>query len=193
MQRDRRDYPSIRKTAGPEEWRLRRAHMGRGLIGLAVVVILTAMLPGPAGAQQVLGEHCWTLNPFVDTLRLAITLPVVLPPTPTTPVSDILELHGRWRATAAAGQQAAGGAGPATYQLLGAGTGTTSVTLPNSIEFGFTAVNNTAFFEGNPSCDLFFVVNNMDLNGTWIARCSGTSPFTAQGTVTFVSPCPDPF
>jgi hypothetical protein len=42
------------------------------MIGLAMVVILTAMLPSPAGAQQ-LGDFCWSLNPFVDTLRLAIT------------------------------------------------------------------------------------------------------------------------
>ena len=73
MQRDRCDDLSIRRTVGPEGWRLRRAHIARGMIGLAVVVILTAMLPSPAGAQQDLGHFCWTLNPFVDTLRLTVT------------------------------------------------------------------------------------------------------------------------
>jgi hypothetical protein len=72
MQIDRSYRECIRKTVGTDGWRLRRAHMARGMIGLAMVVILTAMLPSPAGAQQ-LGDFCWSLNPFVDTLRLAIT------------------------------------------------------------------------------------------------------------------------
>src|ERR1700739_1293489 len=70
MQRDRRDYLSIRRTVGPEGWCLRRAHMAHGMIGLAGVVILTAMLPSPAGALQV-QQLCWSLNPFVDTLLVA--------------------------------------------------------------------------------------------------------------------------
>jgi hypothetical protein len=57
MQRDRCDDLSIRRTVGSEGWRLRRAPMARGMIGLAMVVILTAMLPSPAGAQQ-LGIFC---------------------------------------------------------------------------------------------------------------------------------------
>jgi len=40
--------------------------MARGMIGLALVVMLTAILPSPAGAQQV-QTICWTLEPFVDT------------------------------------------------------------------------------------------------------------------------------
>src|SRR2546421_5430246 len=92
MQRDCCDDLSIRRTVGPEGWRLRRAHMARGMIGLAVVVILTAMLPSPAGAQQ-LGQFCWTLNPFVDTILLEITQGV-----------EVFELHGRLLANATAGQ-----------------------------------------------------------------------------------------
>jgi hypothetical protein len=184
MQRDRCDDLSIRRTVGLEEWHLRRAHMARGMIGLAVVVILTAMLSSPAGAQQEaqLGQFCWTLNPFVDTIRLSITQG-------SSPAA-IFELHGRWLANAAAGQQAAGGAGPANYQLLGAGTATDSTTLPNSFEAGFQAVHNTTFFGNNRGCNLYTVIDNMTLNGSWSLQCG---PFTNQGNLTHVTPCPAQF
>jgi hypothetical protein len=190
MQRDRRDYLSIRRTVGPEGWRLRRAHRVRGMIGLAVVVILTAMLHSPAGAQELpLGQQCWTLDPFVDTLRLSISQP----PIPPTLDASLFALNGRWLAFATAGQQAAGGAGPASYQLLGAGTSSTSIMLPNSIELGFLAVHNTTFFGGNAGCNFFAVIDNLSFNGNWNVECPGPTPFAAQGTLTFVSPCPDQF
>ena len=98
MQSDHCDYLSIRRTVGSEGWRLRRAHIARGMIGLAMVVVLTAMLPSPAGAQALehIGDFCWTLSPFVDTLLLEVTS-----------VSSVFALDGRWRAM---GGNAAGGA-----------------------------------------------------------------------------------
>jgi hypothetical protein len=140
MQRDRRNDLSIHRTVGPEGWRLRHAHIVRGMIGLAVVVILAAMLPNPARAGVDLGQFCWRLDPFVDTLRLSITAAIGAAP--------LFELHSRVRATATAGQQAAGGVGPAAYQLLGAGTATDSLTQPGSIDLGLEAVHNTTFFGG---------------------------------------------
>jgi len=151
------------------------------MMGLAVVVILTAMLPSPAGAQPG-QEFCWSLNPFVDTLLLAIPQGEVVFP-----------LNGRWRANATAGQQAAGGAGPSTYQLLGTGTATLSATLPDTIEAGFQAVHNTTFFGGNRGCNLYAVVDSLTLNGSWTVQCPGPTPFTTQGTLTFVSTCPGQF
>ena len=183
MQRDRRNDLSIRRTVGTEGWRLRRAYMARGMIGLAVVVLLTAMLPGPTGAGQDLGQFCWRLDPFVDTLRLAITL--------STGDAALFELHSRWRATATQGEQAAGGAGPATYQLLGAGSASDSLTQPSSIDLGLQVVHNTTFFGGNSSCNFFAVINNLfTLSGSWTLQCPGATPFTAQGTLTILNPCP---
>jgi hypothetical protein len=183
MRKDRGHDQSNERAAGLERWRLRRAQMARGLIGLAVAVILTAMLPSSARAAQDLGQFCWKLDPFVDTLRVDITQ--------GTGAAALFELHVRWRATATAGQQAAGGAGPATYQLLGAGAATDSLTQANSIDLGFEAVHNTAFFGGNRSCNFFAVINNVfTLSGPWTLQCPGTTPFTAQGTLTFVIPCP---
>jgi hypothetical protein len=151
------------------------------MLGLTAV-ILTAMLPSPAGAGTELGQFCWKLDPFVDTLRLAITQ--------ANGDAPLFELHGRWRATATAGQQAAGGAGPATYQLLGAGTLTASLTQPNNFDLGFEAVHNTTFFGGNFSCDFFAVITQFNLSGPWTLQCPGATPFTAKGTLTFVGACP---
>jgi hypothetical protein len=183
MQRDRRNDPSIHRIVGPEGWRLRPAHIVRGMMGLAVVVILTALLPSPAGAGQDLGQFCWKLDPFVDTLRLTVTQ--------ATGAAALFELHGRWRATAIAGQQAAGGDGPATYQLLGAGTATESLTPQGSIDLGFEAVHHTTFFGGNFSCNLFAVINNVfTLSGSWTLQCPGPTTFEAEGTLTSQNPCP---
>ena len=156
--------------------------MARGMIGLAMVVILTAMLPSPAGTQQV-QELCWSLNPFVDTLLVDFI----------QGEGEVSHLNGQWRANATAGQQAAGGAGPATYQLLGSGTATASVTLPNSFEAGFQAAHNTTFFGGNQGCNLYAVIDNLTFNGSWTLQCPGPTRFTAQGTLTFVSTCPGNF
>ena len=145
-----------------------------------MVVILTAMLPSPAGTQQV-QELCWSLNPFVDTLLVDFI----------QGEGEVSHLNGQWRANATAGQQAAGGAGPATYQLLGSGTATASVTLPNSFEAGFQAAHNTTFFGGNFSCNFFAVIDNVfTLSGSWTLQCPGTTPFEAEGTLTSQSPCP---
>ena len=156
--------------------------MARGMIGLAMVVILTAMLPSPAGTQQV-QELCWSLNPFVDTLLVDFI----------QGEGEVSHLNGQCRANATAGQQAAGGAGPATYQLLGFGTATASVTLPNSFEAGIQAAHNTTFFGGNQGSNLYAVIDNLTFNGSWTLQCPGPTRFTAQGTLTFVSSCPGNF
>jgi hypothetical protein len=159
--------------------------MARGMIGLAVVVILTAMLPGPGEAQQALQvqQLCWALNPFVDTVLLEVV----------TSEGVTFPFNGRLLANAGAGQQAVGGPGPASYQVLGSGTATTSVTLPNSFEAGFQGVHNTPFFGGNRGCNFFAVIDNLTFNGTWTVQCPGPAQYTRQGALTFVSPCPGNF
>jgi hypothetical protein len=144
------------------------------MIGLALMVMLTGILPSPVGAQQV-QTFCFTLSPFVDTLFVEVTQG-----------DQLFNLNVRWRAS---GGNAAGGQG-GTYQLLGAGSATPSTTQANTNDIGFQAVHNTAFFGGNHNCGLFAVFG---LTNTWALQCPGPTEFTAQGTLTFVPDCPDNF
>jgi hypothetical protein len=50
MQTSSRHNLNIRRTIGTAGWHRRRVNMARGIMVLAVVVSLTAMLPSPAGA-----------------------------------------------------------------------------------------------------------------------------------------------
>jgi hypothetical protein len=185
---------------GTAKRRLRRSNVARGLVLLAVIVILTAGLPNSAGAAQEseLGQLCWRFDPpFVDTLRVAVAqLPVA-----TANDAVLFEAFVRWRATASAIAQTAGGPGPVTYQLLGAGTFAFENTPnPANVELGFEAVQrqNTqspTVFGGNTSCNFFALLSIATLNGSWRIQCSGapqaTTGFTNSGTLTFQA-CPNP-
>jgi hypothetical protein len=178
MQSDHCDELSIRRIVGLEGGRLRRAHMARGMIGLALMVMLTGILPSPVGAQPEQTTFCFTLSPFVDTLLVEVTQGI-----------QFSNLNVRWRAS---GGDAAGGQG-GTYQLLGAGTATPSTTQANTTDMGFQAVHNTEFFGGNRNCGLFAVVGPLTSGSPWTLQCPGPTEFTAQGTLTLVTPCPGTF
>ena len=74
MQNDRGHDLSSDRAVGLERWRLRRAHMARGLMCLAVV-LLTAMLPSSAGAGIDLGQFCWRLDPLAAQGTLTFLIP----------------------------------------------------------------------------------------------------------------------
>jgi hypothetical protein len=200
----------ICRKVGPDQWRLRRSNVARGLVVLAVIVILSAMLSSTGAAQETdLGQFCWKIDsaagqPLVtDTLRLAIArLPMATP-------NDALlfEIFARWRATASAVQQTVGGVGPITYQLLGAGTAALENTpMPANVELGFEAVSNiaatnTTTFGGNISCNFFASINPSTFNGSWRIQCTGappagtppvSTPFARTGVLTFqTAGCPN--
>jgi hypothetical protein len=190
------------RKVGTDQWRLRRSNVARGLVLLAVIVILTGMFPGSGAAQETdLGQLCWKIDnvpgqtPWTDTLRLAIArLPMA------TANSELMfEVFVRWRATASAVQATVGGPGPVTYQLLGAGTfALENAPTPANIELGFEAVNNiaatnTTTFGGNISCNFFASISINTLSGTWRIQCSGTTtPFTRTGNLVFQNAgCPN--
>jgi hypothetical protein len=171
MQIDRGHRECIRRTVGTDGWRLRRAHMARGMIGLS------------AGGHSDCDAAQPRRGPATGGFLLEPQSVCRYPTTGHHPRGgQVIELHGRWLANATAGQQAAGGAGPTTYQLLGAGTAMASVTQPNSFEAGFQAVHNTTFFGGNWGGNLYAVIDNLSLNGSWTLQCPGPILFTAQGT-----------
>jgi hypothetical protein len=190
------------RKVGTDQWRLRRSNVARGLVLLAVIVILTGMFPGSGAAQETdLGQLCWKIDnlpgmtPWTDTLRLAIArLPMA-----TANSEPMFEVFVRWRATASAVQATVGGPGPVTYQLLGAGTfALENAPTPANIELGFEAVNNiaatnTTTFGGNISCNFFASISINTLSGTWRIQCSGTTtPFTRTGNLVFQNAgCPN--
>jgi hypothetical protein len=202
MQTDSRHSQYIGRKVGTDRWRLRRSNVARGLVLLAVMVILSPMLSSTGAAQETqLGQLCWKIDslagqpPVTDTLRVAIAqLPVATP-------NDALmfEASVRWRATASAVQQTVGGSGPITYQLLGAGTFALENTPAQAnIELGFEAVSNiaaanTTTFGGNISCNFFASLSVATLSGPWRIQCSGTTtPFTRTGNLVFqAAGCPN--
>ena len=189
------------RQAGTDQWRPRRSKVARGLVLLTVLGLLTAVLPHAAGAAQAteLGQLCWQFGPpFTDTLRVSVAQ------LPLTTDNDAL-LFGasvRWRATAPAAAQTAGGPGPVTYQLLGTGLfALENSPTPTNFELGFEAVQkqniqSPTVFGGNISCNFFAALSLFTLNGFWRIQCTGApagaTGFTNSGTLIFQSAgCPN--
>jgi hypothetical protein len=173
-----------------------RFHVATGMVGLAVVVILTAVLPSRAEALTELGDFCWTLDapggPIIDTLRLSVTQmtsnPTANPPT----LGPLFQVQVRWRApTPVIGQLTVGG-GTVPYELLGAGTVGAPLT-GTGFNLGFHATliqTLPTSFGGNIGCS-FAAVLNQTFSGPWRVQCSGATPpapFSATGQMR-LTPC----
>lgn len=137
--------------------------VAKGLFTLAVVVALMAMAPATADADGSLGQFCWKLDPFVDTMRIDVS-------TGAGPAT-MFNLHARWR-------------GATSYQLLGAGEATASLLSVGKFDLGLEMAHNTTFFGGNKSCNFFAVLDPSTLAGTWLFQCPGPTHFTNSGTFT---------
>lgn len=148
------------------------------LVGIGLIAALAV----PVAASEDLGQFCWKLSPYVDVLQLSVTQ--------SSGPGAIFEIHGLVKANATAGQNAAGGAGPAAYQMLGAGTAASTIGQANSIDAALQASHNTTFFGGNVGCNFYGVINAFFLGGTWKLECPGTTPYKANGTLTFLGACP---
>ena len=135
----------------------------RVLLVLAVVVALTAMVPATSYAGTDMGQFCWTMSPFIDTVRVSANAA-------GGSAGDMFELHVRWRAAA-------------SYQLLGAGLATGSFPTTGSYDIGIVAAHNTTFFGGNQTCNLYARVSASTLGGPWTLQCPGPTMFTTTGTL----------
>ena len=175
-----------------------RFHVATGMVGLAVVVILAAVLPSQAEALTELGDFCWTLDapggPIIDTLRLSVNQmtsnPMANPPTP----GPLFQVQVRWRAPTPMLGQLTVGDGTVPYELLGAGTVGAPLTCMGSFNLGFHAAliqTVPTSFGGNIGCS-FAAVLNQAFSGPWRVQCSGAPPpappFSATGQLRF-TPC----
>lgn len=154
------------------------------LVMLALFTVAVMVRPRPVWADpaEYVGQFCWKLNPYVDVIRV----PIQWHPEEAVP---IFEIHGLIKAEAEAGQNAVGGPGPVTYQLLGAGTVAYGL-APNAYDVGFQATHNkSTHFGGNRGCN-FYASLNAFLGGSWHMECPGTTTYVKSGTVTLIG-CPE--
>jgi hypothetical protein len=129
---------------------------------LTVVLIGIALLgiAPPSDAQTYIGSFCWQLDPFIDTLRIPLT---VYP-------SGIYGAQVRWRAGT-------------LYQFQGTG-----VLSPDTSTTGYLLAFHSAGTTPNFACDFQGHLTS-GLNGTFEFKCPLTG-FTNSGTLTYLPTCP---
>jgi hypothetical protein len=133
------------------------------VVTLLVIVLVSPAFVPSAQAQSFLGNFCWQLSPFTDTLRVSVT----------SYPDGIYGLVVRWRP--------AGNA----WQFQGTGAATPDASQPGNIAFAFQAGGNTY----NKTCNFKATLNSSTLSGPWDFVCPATG-FINSGTLTFLSSCP---
>jgi hypothetical protein len=147
--------------------------MQRGLLVtrvLCAVILIGWGTLGLAIAAEELGQFCWRLEPFVDTVRLSVTVN-----------GPMFHLLASWRAGPAPANWTIGGERNDTretwYDFLGTGTGRASIDPrdpPGSINIGIVASKVSGFaseFSGQPICSLRMLVTLPSLNAFYTVAC----------------------
>jgi hypothetical protein len=130
------------------------------LVTLAICIFLVGFAQ-PSEAQNFLGNFCWKLDPFPDTLRVAVT----------SYPDGIYGINVRWRSS--------------SYQFMGAGAISANPTNGNTLQMAFNSGGNTA----NLSCNFQADLNPGSLTGPWSFQCP-SSGFSNSGTLSRLVPCP---
>jgi hypothetical protein len=147
--------------------------MRRGLLVarvLCAVVLIGWGSLGIAIAAEELGQFCWRLEPFVDTVRLSVSVH-----------GPMYHVVASWRAGPAPANQTIGGERNDTrttwYEFLGTGTGRASFDYRNpqgSITIGIVASKVAGFpseFSGQPICSLRLLVTIPSLDAFYFVAC----------------------
>lgn len=132
--------------------------MRKLLVAVVLVGALMLFTAAPARAGNFIGEFCWGLSPFIDTLKLSVSSG-----------GKQYEAHGSWAAAGA-------------YEM--AAVGSAFIRGDGKIEFGIDAVNYWAtMFADAHSVVLRAVLSASTLSGPW--TLSGVDKvFTNSGTLT---------
>ena len=144
----------------------------RLLCSLVLAAALCALGGAQAAASTDLGQVCFVFVGFPDTIRLTATLP--------GGSATIADLHFRWR-------------GP-NYQVLGSGTAASNVADPAAkVDIVLVGAHNTAQFDGQPLCSLYFTMSLSSGGGPVHLSCTGAGgpPFTANAQLQ-IAPCIGP-
>jgi hypothetical protein len=139
---------------------MKRTLRNVALIFAALIVIVGSGTSYAAGTDGFIGVFCWKLDPFSDTIKVAVR-----------DDGGVFQLNGRWNLgssyTAIAGSAAADTSGLDFYYTA---SNLADASLPNSWFFHAKIASPTA------------------LNGTWtFKRDDG---FVNNGTFTFLAACP---
>jgi len=135
---------------------------------VAVVIVVAFTAPARTHAATELGDMCWTLDPFIDTLRINVTQADL------TDAGLFQSLHGRWRATG-------------LYQLPVTGHMSDSDATPGTLAFGISG--SVSLSPGtNDSVALYANLNPGTLSGPFSIVVASTSPVGRNsGTMTPVA------
>jgi hypothetical protein len=160
--------------------------MRRGLLVarvLCAIVLIGWGTLGLAMAGEELGHFCWRLEPFVDTVRLSVSV--------ATGNVQMFHVLASWRAGPAPANQTLGGENNDTrtmrYEFLGTGTGRASIDPrdpPGAINVGIVARQVSGFgseFSGQQLCTLLMLVTVPSLNAFYNVSCPSDRP---RGTLT---------
>jgi hypothetical protein len=122
----------------------------------AVVTMMVFTRPAKTHAATELGDMCWQLSPFVDTLRLNVTQADL------TDAGLFQSLHGRWRASG-------------FYQIPASGHMSDSDAVPGSLAFGIAG--SVSLSSGsNDSIALYANLDPVTLSGPFSLVVASTSP-----------------
>jgi len=138
------------------------SRVAKGSFAFAVVVTLMAFAPAKSYAETELGESCWQLSPFIDTVRV-----VLIQADSETIV--FRSLYGRW----AAGS---------FYSIAVNGSMVTD-DVESGIDFQFSGANFADPFNFGFQFHAK-IGNDTDRNGTWSLRRN--DGFTNNGTFTYL-------
>jgi hypothetical protein len=162
---------------------------------LAVVGLMltsTAGLANVANAGEELGQFCWSLTPYVDTVRISASVV-----NGQVPMFHVL---AEWHAGPAPANQTVGGGRTDTritqYNFVGTGTALRSRDShdpPNTITIGIVGARTFGLaseFGGQEICKLVMSISTDTLNGRFQVICPGiqTLPLNLSATAIF-HPC----
>lgn len=165
------------------------------LIILSIAAIIWLATCTRASGADELGQFCWSLTPYVDTVRLSVSLAHgQVPVYGHVPMFHIL---AEWRAGPAPANQTVGGASTDTrttqYHFLGTGVGRQSKNPkdpPGSITVGINMTRTfglSSEFGGEEDCNLVLTLSGQTLNGRFGVSCPGitTLPLDLSATAIF--------
>lgn len=153
-----------------EKRKITGAVLVRSLIALVVLVALTAFAPAKTGADTEVGEFCWQLSPFPDTLKLTAVQ------ADSDAESPFWALHGRWRA---------GGA----YEIEVSGHVSNSNAPSGTLAFGLSgSLQQDVFGDNRRGINLGASLNPVSQSGPFAISSPGSTFFTNTGTLNPI-PC----